>query len=157
MLIMDLWYIAFFPSKEWKPKTSQKPVPSPGVIGSPVKSASKTADDAKNSDEQLDVLENKLLQVTIHESQNVIIAQHIRIPENDRCTLTFGSFGIESDGTENLASASQATESAEEAAPEPSPRFVHILHMTHALLVCWLTSKRIKPGTTLFGAISRLS
>lgn len=110
----------FLPSKEWKPKTSQKPVPSPGVIGSPVKSASKSADDSKNSDRELDVLENKLSQVNIHEGQNVIIAQHIRIPENDCCRLTFGSFGLESDGIENSASASQATERAEEAASDPS-------------------------------------
>lgn len=108
-------------SKEWKPKTSQKSnIPSPGVIGSPVKSASKPADDSENVDSEADHLEIKLSQLNIRESENVIIAQHIRVPDNDRCRLMFGSFGMESDDAENSGSQSAVPDSVEEELLEPS-------------------------------------
>ena len=118
------YVIGVLPSKEWKPKTSQKSnISSPGVIGSPVKSASKPADDLENVDGEADHLEIKLSQLSIRESENVIIAQHIRLPDNDRCRLMFGSFGMESDDTENSGSQSAVPDSVEEELQEPSPRF----------------------------------
>ncbi|XP_010685332.1 GBF-interacting protein 1-like isoform X2 [Beta vulgaris subsp. vulgaris] len=103
------------PGKEWKPKTNQKSiVSSPGVIGSPVKSVSHLVDNSKNVESEAEQLQDKLSQVNIKESQNVIIAQHIRVPENDRCRLTFGTFGTESDSAENPVSTFQAVDRVEE-------------------------------------------
>ena len=86
------FYAASQPNKEWKPKSSQKPR-SPGVIGTPTKSDSSPANDSKDLESEVAKAEDKLSRVNIHENQNVIIAQHIRVPETDRCRLTFGSFG----------------------------------------------------------------
>ncbi|KAH9607416.1 hypothetical protein KSS87_007506 [Heliosperma pusillum] len=96
------------PSKEWKPKTNQKPsVSSPGVIGSPVKSASHQTNTSKHVERETDELQDKLTHLNIHDTQKVIIAQNIRVPEFDRCRLTFGSIGMESDSNENASSALQ--------------------------------------------------
>lgn len=109
------------PGKEWKPKTTKKSsVSNPGVIGSPVKSVSHLADKSKNVESKSELLQDKLSEVNIQESQNVIIAQHIRVPETDRCRLTFGTFGMESDSAENPVSTFQAIDSVEEPM-EPSP------------------------------------
>ncbi|KAK7389654.1 hypothetical protein VNO78_24877 [Psophocarpus tetragonolobus] len=91
------------PNKEWKPKSSQKPNSnSPGVIGTPKKTAASASPPAENSgDIESDTaeLQDKLSQVNIFENQNVIIAQHIRVPETDRCRLTFGTIGTEIDSS----------------------------------------------------------
>ncbi|PNT55050.1 hypothetical protein POPTR_001G170700v4 [Populus trichocarpa] len=82
-------------NKEWKPKSSQKSsVTSPGVIGTPTKSSSPPTDNSKNMELDAANLQDKFSRINIHENQNVIIAQHIRVPETDRCKLTFGSFGV---------------------------------------------------------------
>ncbi|XP_021294765.1 uncharacterized protein LOC110424510 isoform X2 [Herrania umbratica] len=102
-------------NKEWKPKLSQKSsVNNPGVIGTPKKSASPPADDAKDLDSETAKLQDKFSQVNIYENENVIIAQHIRVPENDRCRLTFGSFGVEFDSLRNFVPGFQATGVAED-------------------------------------------
>ncbi|XWS18830.1 hypothetical protein CRYUN_Cryun32bG0078800 [Craigia yunnanensis] len=102
-------------NKEWKPKPSQKSsVNNPGVIGTPKKSASPPADDAKDLDSETAKLQDKFSQVTINENENVIIAQHIRVPENDRCRLTFGSFGVEFNSSRNFVPGFQATGVAED-------------------------------------------
>ncbi|EOY27207.1 Uncharacterized protein TCM_029107 isoform 2 [Theobroma cacao] len=102
-------------NKEWKPKLSQKSsVNNPGVIGTPKKSASPPADDAKGLDSETAKLQDKFSQVNIYENENVIIAQHIRVPENDRCRLTFGSFGVEFDSLRNFVPGFQATGVAED-------------------------------------------
>ncbi|KAK9734464.1 hypothetical protein RND81_04G141600 [Saponaria officinalis] len=103
-----------FSSKEWKPKTNKKPnVSSPGVIGSPVKSASIQTEASKNLETETDELQDKLQQINIHDTQKVIIAHNIRVPEFDRCRLTFGSIGIEADGIENPSAAFQAADVVE--------------------------------------------
>ncbi|KAK7294416.1 hypothetical protein RJT34_17305 [Clitoria ternatea] len=87
-------------NKEWKPKSSQKPNNnSPGVIGTPKKaaSASAPAENSGNIESDAAELQDKFSQVNVHENQNVIIAQHIRVPETDRCRLTFGTIGTELD------------------------------------------------------------
>ena len=123
-------------NKEWKPKPSQKSsVNNPGVIGTPKKSASPPADDAKDLDLETTKLQDKFSQVTINENENVIIAQHIRVPENDRCRLTFGSFGVESrlifgsfgvelDSSRNFVPGFQATGVAEDSNAESATRLV---------------------------------
>ncbi|KAF8081425.1 hypothetical protein N665_0887s0012 [Sinapis alba] len=80
-------------NKEWKPKSIKKPVEhNPGVIGTPTKSqACRPADSTINLESETVKLQDKLSHV-ISETQNVIIADHIRLPETDRCQLTFGSF-----------------------------------------------------------------
>ncbi|CAL0308702.1 unnamed protein product [Lupinus luteus] len=84
--------------KEWRPKSSKKSSnKSPGVIGTPKKAASSTARNSEDTESNTAVLQDKLSQVNIHENQNVIIAQHIRVPETDRCRLTFGTIGTELD------------------------------------------------------------
>ncbi|XP_012068902.1 uncharacterized protein LOC105631409 isoform X2 [Jatropha curcas] len=96
-------------NKEWKPKSSQKSrVGSPGVIGTPTKSGSPPVDNSKNLESDAADLQDKLLQVNIYENQNVIIAQHIRVPETDRCRLTFGSFGTEFDSSKSISPGFQA-------------------------------------------------
>ncbi|XP_019456116.1 PREDICTED: uncharacterized protein LOC109356931 isoform X4 [Lupinus angustifolius] len=85
-------------NKEWKPKASQKlSSNSPGVIGTPKKTSSPTAKISKDIESNTAELQDKLSQVNIHENQNVIIAQHLRVPETDRCRLTFGTIGTELD------------------------------------------------------------
>ena len=107
------------PNKEWKPKSSQKSSHiSPGVIGTPAKSVSPRADNPKDLESETAKLQDKLSQAIISENQNVIIAQHIRVPETDRCRLTFGSFGAD------FTSGFQAVGSTEEPSAEPSARFV---------------------------------
>ncbi|GMI93668.1 hypothetical protein like AT3G13990 [Hibiscus trionum] len=102
-------------NKEWKPKSSQKSrVNNPGVIGTPKKSASPPADDAKDLGSETAKLQEKFSQVNIHENENVIIAQHIRVPENDRHRLTFGSFGVEHDSSRNFISGFHGTDVAED-------------------------------------------
>ncbi|PKI39889.1 hypothetical protein CRG98_039729 [Punica granatum] len=89
--------------KEWKPKSSQKSgVVSPGVIGTPPKSAASSDENSKDVDSEAAKLQDRLSQVNVNESQNVIIAQHIRVPDTDRCQLTFGSFGMEYESSRNL-------------------------------------------------------
>ncbi|XP_034900257.1 uncharacterized protein [Populus alba] len=89
-------------NKEWKPKSSQKPsITSPGVIGTPTKSSSPPTDNSKSMELNAANMQDKFSRVNIHENQNVIIAQHIRVPESDRCKLTFGSFGVEFDPSRN--------------------------------------------------------
>ncbi|EEF41015.1 uncharacterized protein LOC8284671 isoform X2 [Ricinus communis] len=96
-------------NKEWKPKSSQKAsVGSPGVIGTPTKSSSPPAGNSKDLESDATDMQEKLLRVNIYENQNVIIAQHIRVPETDRCRLTFGSFGVEFDSSRNMPSGFQA-------------------------------------------------
>ncbi|XP_065866801.1 uncharacterized protein [Euphorbia lathyris] len=96
-------------NKEWKPKSNQKTsVGSPGVIGTPTKSNSPQADNSKDLESDAADLQDKLSRANIYENQNVIIAQHIRVPETERCRLTFGSFGVEFDSTRNVAAGFQA-------------------------------------------------
>ncbi|XP_047155412.1 uncharacterized protein LOC124826598 [Vigna umbellata] len=92
-------------NKEWKPKSSQKPNSnSPGVIGTPKKAAasaspSPPAENSGDIESDAAELQDKLSEVNIYENQNVIIAQHIRVPETDRCRLTFGTIGTELDSS----------------------------------------------------------
>ncbi|KAK9281644.1 hypothetical protein L1049_004547 [Liquidambar formosana] len=109
------------PNKEWKPKLSQKSsLISPGVIGTPAKSVSPPADDSKGFETEAAKLQDKLSQVNIYENQNVIIAEHIRVPETDRCRLTFGSFGPEFDSARNFVPRYQAVGAAEDSGGEHS-------------------------------------
>ena len=70
-------------------------ITSPGVIGTPTKSSSPPTVNSKSMELNAANMQDKFSRVNIHENQNVIIAQHIRVPESDRCKLTFGSFGVE--------------------------------------------------------------
>ncbi|KAK9923712.1 hypothetical protein M0R45_032114 [Rubus argutus] len=97
------------PNKEWKPKSSQKPSSnSPGVIGTPTKSASPPADDSKFSESEAAKLQDKLARVNVYDNCNVVIAQNIRVPESDRFQLTFGSLGTEFDSKGNTVNGFQA-------------------------------------------------
>ncbi|KAJ4717822.1 GBF-interacting protein 1-like isoform X2 [Melia azedarach] len=117
-------------NKEWKPKSSQKSsVIGPGVIGTPTKSISPPADDPKDLESDTAKLPDELSRVNIYENQNVIIAQHIRVPETDRCRLTFGSFGVDFDSSLNFGSGFQAVGATEEpngesatSLPGPAPK-----------------------------------
>ena len=78
------------------------------MIGTPTKSSSPAADNLKDSESDATDLQDKLLRMYIYENQNVIIAQHSQVLENDRCELTFGSFGVEFDSSRNITSGFQA-------------------------------------------------
>lgn len=85
------------PNKEWKRKSSQKSSCDPEVIGTPKKPAEISKDIESNAEK----LQDKLSQLSIHENTNVIIAQHIRVPETDRCQLIFGTIGSDLDSSRN--------------------------------------------------------
>ncbi|KAI4355495.1 hypothetical protein L6164_004261 [Bauhinia variegata] len=88
------------PNKEWKPKSSKKSSGnSPGVIGTPKKPASPPEENSKVVESDTSKLRDKFSQVNRYDNQNVIIAQHIRVPETDRCQLTFGTIGAERDSS----------------------------------------------------------
>lgn len=84
------------------------------MIGSPAKSDKPSADNSMDFKTEAVKLQDKLSQADIFENQNVVIADHIRVAETDRCLLTFGSIGP----------GFQAVESAEEPRGEPSLRLV---------------------------------
>ncbi|KAL3632056.1 hypothetical protein CASFOL_025040 [Castilleja foliolosa] len=93
------------PNKEWKPKATVKPNASgPGIIVAPAKTVSppENPDVSKKDSAQMP---NSMSQLNISENQNVIIAAHIRVSETDRCRLTFGSLGAESDALTNSVGA----------------------------------------------------
>ncbi|KAK3220370.1 hypothetical protein Dsin_014340 [Dipteronia sinensis] len=101
-------------NKEWKPKSSQKSnVTGPGVIGTPTKSTSPPVDNSKDLESDAANLQHKVPRVNISENQNVIIAHHIRVPETDRCRLTFGSFGVDFDSSQKFGSGFQAVSATE--------------------------------------------
>ncbi|CAL0326096.1 unnamed protein product [Lupinus luteus] len=109
-------------NKEWKPKSSKKSSSnSPGVIGKPKKTASPTAKNSRDIESNTAELQEKLSQVNIYENKNVIIAQHIRVPETERCRLTFGTIGTEIDSS-RLQSEHQLTEASEKSNEESTSR-----------------------------------
>ncbi|KAK7255677.1 hypothetical protein RIF29_29094 [Crotalaria pallida] len=115
-------------NKEWKPKSSKKPSSnSPGVIGTPKKAASPIAENSEDIVSNTEELQDKLSQVNIYENQNVIIAQHIRVPENDRCRLTFGTIGTELDSLRHqsdyqlLGAAEKSNDKSTESLTVPAP------------------------------------
>ncbi|XP_022980507.1 uncharacterized protein LOC111479877 isoform X1 [Cucurbita maxima] len=108
------------PNKEWKPKLSQKlSTGNPGVIGTPSKSKSPT-DESKELPSEAAHVQEKLARVDLHENQHVIIAEHIRVPDNDQYQLVFGSFGTVSNSSGCLVSGLQASSSREELNGESS-------------------------------------
>lgn len=122
-------------NKEWKPKSSQKSSSnSPGVIGTPKKAASSTAENSKDIESNTTELEDKLSQVNIYENQNVIIAQHIRVPETDRCRLTFGTIGTELDSLGHQ-SKYQLIDAAEKTNAESTARLPFMLLFLTLLLL----------------------
>ncbi|KAL8098858.1 uncharacterized protein LOC141683832 isoform X2 [Apium graveolens] len=102
-------------NKEWKPKSSQKQSTSPGVIGTPSKSASPPADASKNLEAEPAQLPSR---IDISDDQNVIIAPHIRVSITDKFRVTFGSVGTELDPSRNPGF--EAVEGAEELSVDPS-------------------------------------
>lgn len=82
-------------NKEWKPKSSQKTNSNgPGVIGTPKKTVTSPTENSKNLESKSAQLQDQISQMSVYENQNVIIAQHIRVPETDRRRLTFGTIGV---------------------------------------------------------------
>lgn len=119
------------PNKEWKPKSSQKlSTGNPGVIGTPSKPKA-PADESKDLHSEAANVQEKLARVDIHENQHVIIAEHIRVPDNDQYRLVFGSFGTESDSSGCLVSGLQAIRGPEELNGESSTRFVFNLYFLY--------------------------
>ncbi|KAF5751244.1 hypothetical protein HS088_TW02G00254 [Tripterygium wilfordii] len=99
-------------NKEWRPKSSQKSAAtSPGVIGTPTKS---TPDKSKGFESKVAELQDSFSRAHVFENHNVIIAQHIRVPETDRCQVTFGSFGVDMDSSRNFESGFQTDGVTEE-------------------------------------------
>ncbi|KAI4329141.1 hypothetical protein L6164_021437 [Bauhinia variegata] len=118
------------PNKEWKPKSSQKSSGnSPGVIGTPKKPASPPEENSKVVESDTAELQDKFSQVNIYENQNVIIAQHIRVPETDRCRLTFGTIGTELDSSrhqskfQTTGTAEKSNEDSSASLPVAGPEF----------------------------------
>lgn len=94
---------------QWKPKLTKKSsVTDPGVIGKPSEGVSLTSK-SEELEKEGSQLQDKMSRLNI--SENVIIAEHIRVSETDRCRLTFGSFGAEFKSAKDLEEESQ-TESS---------------------------------------------
>ncbi|XP_028096739.1 uncharacterized protein LOC114296632 isoform X2 [Camellia sinensis] len=107
------------PNKEWKPKLSKKSSHNgPGVIGTPAKSVPHPTENPKDLETDAAQVQDKPSQVNNYENQNVIIAEHIRVAESDRCRLTFGSFGAEFDSSRDFVSESHTVGSAENSSVE---------------------------------------
>ncbi|KAK4427384.1 GBF-interacting protein 1 [Sesamum alatum] len=107
------------PNKEWKPKSSVKPIANgPGVIGTPAKPVSPPADNPEDLKKEAAQVQNNMSRLNLSENPNVIIAAHIRVSETDRCRLTFGSLGTELDATMNSICAT--AEGVDELSTEPS-------------------------------------
>lgn len=109
------------------------------MIGTPTKSTSPPGDDSKDLESVSAKLQDELSRVNIHENQNVIIAQHIRVPEADRYRLTFGSFGVDFDSSLNSGSGFQAVGASEESNGESAARFVFCLVVN----CLWLMAKKL--------------
>lgn len=91
------------PVKEWKPKSVPKSnFNSPDILGTPPKCVSSSLNSAKEISDEAVKFPDRLSGLNIHESQNVIIAQHIRVPDSDRSQLIFGSFDKEFDSSRNF-------------------------------------------------------
>ncbi|XP_010273948.1 PREDICTED: GBF-interacting protein 1-like isoform X2 [Nelumbo nucifera] len=106
---------------EWKPKSSQKSnTTSPGVIGPVAISKPPPVDNSSNVKSETAHLRERLSQVNIFDNQQVIIPQHLRVPEAERTQLTFGSFGVEFSSTESFVTKSQCLECVEESNEQPS-------------------------------------
>ncbi|XP_061355785.1 uncharacterized protein LOC133300282 [Gastrolobium bilobum] len=104
-------------NKEWKPKSSQKSNSNtPGVIGTPKKAASPPAENSIDIESDAAKVQDKISQLYIYDTQNVIIPQHIRVTETDRCQLIFGTIGIQLDSSmhESKYPLIEAAESNEE-------------------------------------------
>ncbi|KAH0707625.1 hypothetical protein KY290_012142 [Solanum tuberosum] len=94
---------------QWKPKLTKKSsVTDPGVIGKPSEGVSLTSK-SEDLEKEGSQLQDKMSRLNI--SENVIIAEHIRVSETDRSRLTFGSFGAEFKSAKDLEEESQ-TESS---------------------------------------------
>lgn len=123
MRFLNLSSVAHHPNKEWKPKASVKPS---------AKTVTPPADNPEHTKKEAAVLQDNISQLNHSESQNVIIAPHIRISETDRCRLTFGSLGAEFVISAN--SIGMAANTVEELSTNPSGRlfsfnFVRCLFM----------------------------
>ncbi|CAA7018454.1 unnamed protein product [Microthlaspi erraticum] len=90
-------------NKQWKPKSNQKSN-NPGVIGTPKKSRAPPTDNSVNLESEIEKPQDTVLHVSISESQNVIIADDIRVPKTDRYQLSFGSFVMDFDPSVNTES-----------------------------------------------------
>ncbi|XP_073141540.1 uncharacterized protein [Henckelia pumila] len=106
------------PNKEWKPKSTIKPIASTPVV---IETSAKTVSPASGLEElkeEVTEMQDNISRLTISENQNVIIAAHIRVSEADRYRLTFGSLGTELDISRNLVF--KSNDAAEELSREPS-------------------------------------
>lgn len=133
MNLLNLSAVAPQPNKEWKPKASVKPSANgPGVIGSPAKTVPPPADNTEDTKKEAAVLQDNMSQLNLSESQNVIIAAHIRVSETDRCRLTFGSLGTEFETSAN--SIGVAANAVEELSSDPSGRLFSFITLSYAYL-----------------------
>uniref|UniRef100_A0A1J3I8R8 GBF-interacting protein 1 N-terminal domain-containing protein n=1 Tax=Noccaea caerulescens TaxID=107243 RepID=A0A1J3I8R8_NOCCA len=100
-------------NKQWKPKSNQKSN-NPGVIGTPKKSRAPPTDKSVNLESEIVKPQDTHLHVSISESQNVIIADDIRVPKTDRYQLSFGSFVMDFDPSKNSESGFEEACSSQE-------------------------------------------
>lgn len=100
-------------NKQWKPKSNQKSN-NPGVIGTPKKSRAPPTDNSVNLESEIVKPQDTHLHVSISESQNVIIADDIRVPKTDRYQLSFGSFVMDFDPSKNSESGFEEACSSQE-------------------------------------------
>ncbi|KAK1308612.1 hypothetical protein QJS10_CPA09g00140 [Acorus calamus] len=102
---------------EWKPKSSKKPgAISSRVIGTAAANLSSEVDNTVGGKVEETFLSERLSQVNI---ENVIIPQHLRVPDTERSQLTFGSFGVGSDSVNKSSSAFHSFGNEEDSYHEP--------------------------------------
>lgn len=134
-------------NKEWKPKSMNPRVTqglaSGGVSEVPAVSVessgqSQPESSALDSCEAVSKLQEKLDELHIERKQ-VILPNHIRVPESERLNLSFGSFGSSfvlptndvkvPEGEKTSISQPEAPQITEENVEEQSSRFVHLFFL----------------------------
>lgn len=132
-------------NKEWKPKPTSSSVLGPRTTATseaPTIAVEATVQPQATSDdldsrEATSKLQKRLEELHLYQRQQVILPDHIHVPESERTKLSFGSFvasfgvvtsnsgGLESD--ESPFPVSEASQGTEEAVEEESLRFVTLI------------------------------
>lgn len=137
MCAFSMRSVASLPYMEWKPKSTQKLNVNSNDGGKSAVSISSSADDdsSRRKTEASD-LPGKLSEVTLSTDEHVIIAQHLQVPEADRCRLTFGSFGVDVESSNGSGPEFQVFRDELEQKNDHS-RCLYFSRMTNLLYVVW--------------------
>lgn len=93
ILCLFLFFVVTQSNMEWKPKLSKKTnTISSQVIDSTTSPSAALDELSSGLKVQVTSLSDNLSQVSVNANKHVVIPQHLRVPEEDKFNLTFGSF-----------------------------------------------------------------